>query len=61
MNAKLCKKLRRTAREMAADMPDREIYVIPGNGMMINKKKTFRGVYRFLKQTVLKGYKQWTD
>lgn len=56
MNDKLCKRLRKTAREMTIGMPDRQLVELPtryNNRVRLeNAKKTFRGVYRFLKATI---------
>jgi len=47
MNAKLCKKLRKTARNMTVGMPERALINI--RGQLYNDKKSTRGVYRYLK------------
>lgn len=62
MNEKLCKRLRKTAREMTVGMPERMLVSVNHNGSpirgisnLVNAKKSTRGVYRFLKATIGKG------
>lgn len=52
MNDKLCKRLRKTAREMTVGMPDRELIWVNQYQQLVNIKKSTRGVYLFLKKTL---------
>lgn len=59
MKAKLCKRLRKTAREVSVGMPERRIIAVERpnrfnlkiNVVSINDSKTTRGIYRQLKKT----------
>jgi len=48
MNAKLCKRLRREARELSIGMPERRL-LINKRGSLINYRFSTRGIYRSLK------------
>jgi hypothetical protein len=56
MNAKKCKELRRDARDLAGDKPERRlVYKDETTNTVINDKNSVRGVYRLLKRKFREG------